>query len=181
MLSLYLSMVETEEQRSLVEQIYHDYEQTMYHAAFAVLHNKQDAEDAVHEAFVRLITDIDRLAAIEKKKQKSFVIIVTRNIAIDTYRRRQRETVGAEDISDMDIADDLDLEQAISDSTDRELLMKAVEKLPEKQQEVLVMKFFHEVSTTEIAQMLGIDVSAVRRRISRAEKNLYEILKGELE
>ena len=96
-------MVETEEQRSLVEQIYHDYEQTMYHAAFAVLHNKQDAEDAVHEAFVRLITNIDRLAAIEKKKQKSFVIIVTRNIAIDTYRRRQREMVGAEDISDKKI------------------------------------------------------------------------------
>ena len=181
MLSLYLSMVETEEQRSLVEQIYHDYEQTMFHAAFAVLHNKQDAEDAVHEAFVRLITNIDRLAAIEKKKQKSYVIIVTRNIAIDTYRRRQRETVGAEDISDMDIADDFSIEQAISDSTDRELMMKAVEKLPEKQQEVLVMKFFHEVSTTAIAQMLGIDVSAVRRRISRAEKNLYDILKGELE
>ena len=181
MLSLYLSMVETEEQRSIVEQIYHDYEQTMYHAAFAVLHNKQDAEDAVHEAFVRIITDIDRLAAVQKEKRKSFVIIVVKNIAIDTYRRRQRENVGAEDISDMDIADDFSIEQAISDSTDRELLMKAVEKLPEKQQEVLVMKFFHEVSTADIAEMLGIDVSAVRKRIARAEKNLYEILKGELE
>lgn len=181
MLSLYLSMVETEEQRSLVEQIYHDYEQTMYHTAFAVLHNKQDAEDAVHEAFVRIITDIDRLTSVKKEKRKSFVIIVVKNIAIDTYRRRQRETVGAEDISDMDIADDFSIEQAISDSTDRDILMKAVNKLPEKQQEVLTMKFFHEVSTADIADMLGIDVSAVRKRIARAEKNLYEILKGELE
>lgn len=81
----------------------------------------------------------------------------------------------------MDIADDFSIEQALSDSTDRELLMKAVEKLPEKQQEVLVMKFFHEVSTADIAEMLGIDVSAVRKRIARAEKNLYEILKEELE
>ena len=81
----------------------------------------------------------------------------------------------------MDIADDFSIEQAISDSTDRELLMKPVEKLPEKQQEVLVMKFFHEVSTADIAQMLGIEPSAVRRRISRAEKNLYDILKEELE
>jgi RNA polymerase sigma-70 factor (ECF subfamily) len=174
-------MVETEEQRSLVEQIYHDYEQTMYHTAFAVLHNKQDAEDAVHEAFVRIITDIDRLTSVKKEKRKSFVIIVVKNIAIDTYRRRQRETVGAEDISDMDIADDFSIEQAISDSTDRDILMKAVNKLPEKQQEVLTMKFFHEVSTADIADMLGIDVSAVRKRIARAEKNLYEILKGELE
>ena len=181
MLSLYLSMVETEEQRSLVEQIYHDYEQTMYHSAFAVLHNKQDAEDAVHEAFVRIITDIDRLAAVKKEKRKSFVIIVVKNIAIDTYRRRQRENVGAEDISDMDIADDFSIEQIISDSIDSDTLRRSVKKLPETQRAVLVLKYFHDQSVSDIADMLGIGISAVRKRIERAEKNLYEILKGELE
>ncbi len=50
MLSIYLSMVETDEQRTLVEQLFSDYEQIMFRTAFAVLHNEQDAEDTVHEA-----------------------------------------------------------------------------------------------------------------------------------
>ena len=56
MLSLYLSMVETDEQRTLVEQLFFDYEQIMFRTAFAVLHNEHDSEDAVHEAFIRIIS-----------------------------------------------------------------------------------------------------------------------------
>ena len=53
MLSIYLSMVETDEQRTFIEQLYKTYERKMYGAAFDILHNKHDAEDAVHSAFVQ--------------------------------------------------------------------------------------------------------------------------------
>ena len=49
---LYLQMLETPEEKSLFEQIYLEYRGLMYHVAYEILHNDQDAEDAVHQAFV---------------------------------------------------------------------------------------------------------------------------------
>jgi RNA polymerase sigma-70 factor (ECF subfamily) len=44
---LYLQMLETPEEKSLFEQIYLEYRGLMYHVAYEILHNDQDAEDAV--------------------------------------------------------------------------------------------------------------------------------------
>ncbi len=91
MLSLYLSLVDNEEQRSLVEQIYYDCEQIMYRAAYSILHNKQDAEDAVHDAFLRIVSDIDRIASVDPGKRRNYAVIVAKNIAIDHYRKNKKQ------------------------------------------------------------------------------------------
>lgn len=54
-LSFYISLAETAEDKSLIERLYNGYERYMYAVAFSVLHNEQDAEDTVHEAFLRII------------------------------------------------------------------------------------------------------------------------------
>ena len=48
-------MAETDDEKSLVEELYIKYEQAMYRTAFSILHNKHLSEDAVHIAFVRVI------------------------------------------------------------------------------------------------------------------------------
>lgn len=59
MLSFYLSMVETDEERDLVTRLYYTYERMMYKIALGILKNPHDAEDAVSEAFIRLIKNLD--------------------------------------------------------------------------------------------------------------------------
>ena len=51
---IYLQMLETPEEKSLFEQIYLEYCGLMFHVAYEILHNEQDAEDAVHQAFVKI-------------------------------------------------------------------------------------------------------------------------------
>ena len=51
---IYLQMLESPEEKSILEQIYLEYRGLMYHVAYEILHNEQDAEDAVHHAFVNL-------------------------------------------------------------------------------------------------------------------------------
>ena len=58
---LYLQMLETPEEKSLFEQIYLEYRGLMYHVAHEILHNDQDAEDAVHQAFVKIVENIKKL------------------------------------------------------------------------------------------------------------------------
>lgn len=58
---LYLQMLETPEEKSLFEQIYLEYRGLMYHVAYEILHNDQDAEDAVHQAFVKIVENIKKI------------------------------------------------------------------------------------------------------------------------
>ena len=51
---IYLQIIETDEDKSTFEQIYEAYRGLMFHAAFKVLTHEQDAEDAVHYAFVKI-------------------------------------------------------------------------------------------------------------------------------
>ena len=174
MLSLYLSMVETGEQRTLVEQLFSDYEQIMFRTAFAVLHNEQDAEDAVHEAFIRIISNIDRVRCISPDKRKSYIIIITRNIAIDFCRSRMKQV----DMNDTDIGDEgSDVERDLFGKYDCETLNSAISKLNDKLRQVLILYYYHDEPTGGIAQMLGISEVAVRSRLFRARKALYGILK----
>ena len=174
MLSLYLSMVETDEQRTLVEQLFFDYEQIMFRTAFAVLHNEHDSEDAVHEAFIRIISNIDRVRNISPDKRKSYIIIITRNIAIDICRSRMKQV----DINDTDIGDEgSDVERDVFGKYDCKTLNSAISKLNDKLRQVLILYYYHEEPTGGIAQMLGISEVAVRSRLFRARKALYGILK----
>lgn len=54
-------MLETPEEKSLFEQIYLEYRGLMFHVAYEILHNEQDAEDAVHQAFVKIAENIKKL------------------------------------------------------------------------------------------------------------------------
>ena len=51
---IYLQMIETQEDRSVFERVYHRYRNMMYTVAYDILHNESDAEDAVHAAFVSI-------------------------------------------------------------------------------------------------------------------------------
>lgn len=58
---IYLQIIETDEDKSTFEQIYEAYRGLMFHAAFKVLTHEQDAEDAVHYAFVKIAENIIKI------------------------------------------------------------------------------------------------------------------------
>lgn len=66
------------------------YEQKMYHIAYAILHDSHQAEDAVMDAFVRLLEHHYRIDDPESDTAKRLIISVTRSAAIDLYRKNQR-------------------------------------------------------------------------------------------
>lgn len=59
---VYLSMIETDEDKSKFEKIYERYKNLMFYTAMQILNHRQDAEDAVHQAFVSIIDNIDKIS-----------------------------------------------------------------------------------------------------------------------
>ena len=71
-------------------ELFHLYKQKMYHIAYAILHDSYLAEDAVMDAFVRLLERHYDVADLTSDTTKRLVITVTRTASIDLYRKNQR-------------------------------------------------------------------------------------------
>ena len=59
---VYLSLIESDEDKSKFEKIYERYKGLMFYTAMQILNHKQDAEDAVHQAFVSIIENLDKIS-----------------------------------------------------------------------------------------------------------------------
>lgn len=180
MLSFYLSLLETEEQKSFVEQLYTRYEQYMYKSAFGILHNRHDAEDAVHNAFMRIVKNIDNVMHIERSKIKSFIVIIIRNCAITIYRKKKKDSLYDIDDENMpDVADTIDMEQDVLNRIEREKIRSVLNGMKEDQKHILIMRYYLDMSIENIASSLDITYDAARKRLDRAKSSLMKALSEE--
>ena len=77
--------------RQTMTELYETYEQKMFGIANAILHNDWQAEDAVHEAFVRMVPYLSRCKDVNDEKTKILIVRVIKSAAIDIYRKNKRE------------------------------------------------------------------------------------------
>ena len=89
MLAIYLSMLETNEEKNQFEQLYIKYKQDMYAVAYGILKNKEDAEDAVHQSFLKIADNFSKVSQIPCHELKAYIVIICRNTAINIYRQNQ--------------------------------------------------------------------------------------------
>ena len=97
---VYLQMIEGPEQKSAFEQIYIQYRALMYSAAYAILGNPQDAEDAVHHAFVKIAENISKISEPVCPKTRAYVVTIVENTAVNLYfhitcQKYCRKTIGS--------------------------------------------------------------------------------------
>ena len=147
---VYLTTIETPDDRSKFEQVYQTYKDLMFHAANRILHNPHDAEDAVHQSFLSILKHLDKISLSERQKTQA--------------RIRSDETIFLEEISGIPAPEKLGLEEAIG-------------LLPEHYRNILTMKYVIGFTTTELADMMGLTVSGVSKQLFRAKEALKEILR----
>lgn len=173
MLSFYLALIDDEPSRGLFEQIYLLHRQTMVYAANRILHDQMLAEDATHDAFLRIINLLDKISDPNLHKTRSFVVLIVRNIALDYYRKRKRLAETSYEEFDFIFEDqDLDPAEMFEQIENRELFRQKVAKLRPIYAEVLALRYSFEYSDQEIAELLGISCETVRTRLRRARIQL---------
>lgn len=170
----YLAMIETEEEKRKFERIYLSYKQTMFYAANRILKNTHTAEDAVHQAFLRIINLLEKINESNCHKTRGFLVTITENIAIDIYRKQKRENTLSYDELEVYVANNTSPQDEMTDE-----VSSAIEKLPLNYATVLRLKFSQGYNDSEIALMLDITEDNVRQRISRAKKKLAQLLQEE--
>lgn len=99
MLQIYLATVDSAEDKSLIEFLYTEYKQIMYKTAVSILHNNEDAEDAVHEAFLRIIKNISKFRKYSCNENVSYLVIIVRGIALNMLAAKNKKTELPDDIA----------------------------------------------------------------------------------
>ena len=163
---IYLQMIDSPQDRTKFEAVYHLYKNRMYHTAYSILRNEQDAEDAVHHAFVKIVENIEKISEPECPKTAGYVVTIVENTAINIYRRKQRHPM-------------LPLDDAVAgvsvEYTGINELARCMAKLPALQRQVLLLKYHHGYTSRQIAGMLGLSVANATKIKQRAKQKL-EIL-----
>jgi RNA polymerase sigma-70 factor (ECF subfamily) len=157
---------------ALVEQ----YASTLYRVAFSVLRNPTDAEDAVQETFLRVLRHRDGLD--EVRDHRVWLIRIVWNIVLDRKRRAKTrpETDDVEELARVLPANGLSAEDRAAAAQHHAHVLSCVGRLPAKEREVLMLSAFEELSSVEIASVLGITESSVRSRLFRARNLMAELL-----
>ncbi|MBR2284408.1 MAG: sigma-70 family RNA polymerase sigma factor [Ruminococcus sp.] len=160
-----------------IRRLYELYEQPMYRIAFAVLKSPETAEDAVSEAFLRLIRHIGRIKDPGSEDTRRYIVKVIRSAAITQYRmlKKSMERERSADDETLQIPDSRqDIEEAVigRDSAD-----SVLRRLSDEDRQLVELRCVEGLSWHEAAGRLGIAEAAARKRFERAKKRLSEILK----
>ncbi len=164
------------EQEAALAALVDEYASTLYRVAFSVLRNASDAEDAVQEAFLRVMRHRDTLH--EVRDHRVWLIRIVWNIVLDRKRRAKTrpETDDIDDMARVLPAHGLNAEERAAAAQHHAHVLKCVEKLPAKEREVLTLSAFEELTSVEIASVLGITESSVRSRLFRARNLMAGLL-----
>lgn len=154
----------------VIENAYHEYADMLYRIALTYMHNREDAEDAVHDAFVTYIEKAPRFS--DDTHERAWMVRVTINKCLDAKRRhKMRQYTPLEDV-------DVQSTAAVGDELPSEL-SDALGRLPDKLRIVTILHYFEGFSVREVAAMTSTTASAVKMRLSRAREMLKEALGGE--
>lgn len=179
MLAFFLSVLETESDKSKFTALYSHYESAMYNIAFSILRDRYLAEDAVHDALLKLINYIPNISSIECHKTKALIVIIIKSTAIDIYRKRDKlYSIEKSDLHEEADTCELPLDQIIADESFSELKMK-LKNLNKDYLDIILLKYLYDLTAREIADVLCISNDAVRQRLSRAKKAIKKILEEE--
>ena len=163
----------------ILEKLYTLYEQKMYWLAYSIVHSEEQAEDIVQESFIKIFSHIDEVKIVDDRTTKNWILRIVKNEAIDVYRRNKR-TLELNDMirENKSVVAYSNVENKLQQMIQDEYLQEILDKLSRLDKEILQYKFFYELSTSEIADMLNITEDGVRKRYRRAKQRAKELIGG---
>ena len=197
MISLFLSMIESAEGRSLFEHVYYEYRGLMHSIAMGILKDHHLAEDAVSEAFWRVARKFDILTdnirrSVGKEnlrkedilcpQTKAFAVIVVKNVSLSYLKKQKKENTVF--VEDEDLLDALHTRECsavdegpgpldvLSGRETAEDIARAVNELNETLRHSMYLHVVLGLSIGEITDILGISYDTAKKRIQRGREKL---------
>ena len=165
-----------EQEKNKFEYIYEKYKKLMLYKAHEILHDYSLAEDATSEAFIRVYKNLEKIEDPDSNMSVGFIVTIVRNVALTMVKKEQHWH--NEELSE-EITGDIQIETKVLSDISASRIIEITDQLSEDLKSVFLLKYAHEMSHKEIAEMLNITENTVTVRIHRAKKKMCELLTKE--
>ena len=172
MLSVYLMIIDNSDDRIKFEKVYKSFKNIMLNRAYEIVKERQLAEDAVHNAFLKIINNLPKIYDADSNETKWYVIVIVTNEAKKIYNK-ENKILKAEL---MDMESDFNLEAIVEDKNIVEKVKREIGLLPEIYRDTMSLKYYNDLSNKEISSVLSIPISTVKKRLQRGRKILIQKL-----
>lgn len=160
--------------RETAESLYLTYKDRIYGYIFCRVKNPQEAEDVLSEVFYKIVKSFDTYDPA-KASVSTWIYTVTRNTVLNYFRKPRNaggEFLEAEKLPDLSPLPD----EIILREEEREALISALEQLPQRERDVIILRFYHEYTPVQVSQLTGISYANVKVIQTRAVQRLREIM-----
>lgn len=146
--------------------------------------NQEQAEDLFQDVFVRVIVHLRSGKYTENGKFSSLVMRIAHNLLVDHYRKSNDNSFISSDDEELNILNSTDL--AVNENREQEMMQQQlmsevrylITQLPANQREVLMMRFYDDLSFKEIADMTNCSINTALGRMRYAIMNLKKMAKN---
>lgn len=154
----------------------------VFRLSYSLLLDRQMAEDAAQETFVKLW-----LHAADWRPEaapKTWLLTVARNLCLDMIRKhrnelKKRQALFDDRVPDLDGFARADAENEVDRKERRKVVNAALFRLPPRQREAVVLVYFMEVTNSDAARIVGVKVAAFDSLLARARRSLRALLGDE--
>ena len=166
-------------QERALEVLIHRYKDKIYTSVYMLVKDKYLAEDIFQDTFLKIIKTIKSGRYDEQGKFLPWAIRVAHNLCMDHFRKsRQQIPVTLPDGQDISVlfgAGDL-ASDGIEKRQVHESVRKLVERLPEEQREVIVLRIYADQSFKQISDLTGVSINTALGRMRYALLNLRKMI-----
>ncbi len=171
-----LAVLESEEQRNELSEIYERNITTFYNIAFQNLHNKQDSEDAIQEAFLAIARNPSALFGIPNEKRLPYINAIIRNISRKIWNRKHTTEEREVELDENLIEDSVSLDEQIESKYSCEEIYSFIDTFPEVTKTALYFRIHLDMKYSDIAIGLGISEEAAKKRVERAIAKIKQFM-----
>lgn len=168
---------------SAARKLHDTYYPAVIRLAYMLLQNRQDAEDATQDAFVYAFGHLDRYDPQRASFATWLKVIVTSRCR-DLQRRRRVKWLSFQELLEAgrepeDEVDDHQPDVVLELTGVRQMVWQALNQVPRKSRQALILRYFGGLSYPEMAQALGCAVSTAKSRVAYGHQALARLLGGE--
>lgn len=146
-----------------------EYYDDIYRFCLYLTGQETDSYDITQEVFLRFIRYID---SYQHRNLKGYLLIIARNLCRD-YFHRKKDTACIEEVLCLGQVD-----RRLTDLEDSLLLRQALQELPVKQREIIIMRIYEELPFHEIARITGCNLSTAKSRFRLGVGHLRKLLEA---
>ncbi len=161
-----------------ISRLYHRYFQLLYSYAFRICNNKEASKDCVHDLFVHLWEEREKLS--EVSNVKSYLLTAVRNRTLK-IRKQNAKFITKEEEHSISVEKIFSIEHIMihreEEEENRQQMMTALEELTTRQKELIYLQFYEGLSIREIQERTSLQYQSVKNLTYRALTKLRQALK----